>query len=115
MDDNFYTALIVSFSQRLFQRIFFCSPVTARHHWLVTPTITHYYLKNLTSHSHMLSNMLVARKQQKADRKGLLLNEAQPTYNGYLDIKPFFGCSMHNGELNIKPFCGCSIIFFQPT
>lgn len=77
MDDNFYTALIVSFSQRRFQRIFFfCRPVTARHHWFVTPTITDYYLKNLTSHSNMLSNMLVARKQQKADRKELLLNEA---------------------------------------
>lgn len=75
-----------------------------RHHWFVTPTITHYYLKSLTSHHNTLQSMLVDRKLQKADRKKLLLNEAWPTQNGYLNIKPFCGCFMHNGELNIKPF-----------
>ena len=56
------------------------------------PTIIHYYLKNLTSHSNMLQKMVMGRKQQKEDRKKLLLNEAWPTYNGYLTIKPFCGC-----------------------
>lgn len=59
--------------------------------------------------------MLVGRKQQKADRKKLLVNEAWPTDNGYLNIKTCRGCSMYNSELNIKPSCGCSIIFLQPN
>lgn len=59
--------------------------------------------------------MLVGKKKQKADRKKLLVNEAWPKYNGYLNIKPFCSSSMYNSELNIKSSCGCSIIFLQPN
>lgn len=47
-DGKFYTARLFSFSQiRLCQQTF-CKPVSPKCHWLVTPTITHYYLKDST-------------------------------------------------------------------